>query len=68
MAKNKFDWPKHEEFKVLAEDGSVVGTLRIKPNALLWAPKGANGAKPWFGVALEDFVQFAQDKGKKQAH
>lgn len=68
MAKNKFNWPKHEEFQVLDENGSVIGTVRIKPNALLWKPNNAKGGKPWFGITLEEFSEFAEQTNRKQAH
>lgn len=68
MAKNRFDWPKHEDFLVKDENDAVVGTVRIKPNAILWAPKSAKGAKPWFGVTLDQFGAYAESLNKKQAH
>jgi hypothetical protein len=66
--KNRFDWPKHEDFIVLDEKKARQGTIRVKPNAILWAPLGAKGAKPWFGVTLDEFSAFAEKLNKKQAH
>lgn len=65
MAKNKFDWPKHEDFQVLDPSGNVVGEVRVKPNALLWRDKGKH---TWQGVSLEDFAAFANKHGKNQKH
>ena len=65
MARNKFDWPKHEDFQVLNADSKVVGEVRVKPNALLWRDKGKQS---WQGVSLEQFAEFANAHGKKQAH
>ena len=64
MAKNKFDWPKFEDFKVLGPDKGVVGEVRIKPNALLWRDKGKHS---WQCVTLEQFAVFANKHGKKQS-
>ncbi|HEY5070901.1 MAG TPA: hypothetical protein VII63_02615 [Caulobacteraceae bacterium] len=68
MAKNKFDWPTFEEFIVLDENKARLGTIRIKPNAILWAPWNAKANKKWFGVTLEEFSAFAEKLNKKQAH
>ena len=65
MARNKFDWPKHEDFQVLGADSKVVGEVRVKPNALLWRDKGKHS---WQGVTLEQFAVFANKEGKKQEH
>lgn len=61
MAK-EFRAPKSQDFEIF-EDGKVIGQLRIKPNNLLWSPKGAHS---WYGVTLEQFAEFVVTKGKKQ--
>jgi hypothetical protein len=61
MAKT-FKAPVSQDF-VIVEDGEVVGNLRVKPNQLLWSPKGEHS---WYGVTLKQFADFAQASGKKQ--
>lgn len=60
MAKNAFRTPKFVDHIIEGEDGLVVGTLRIKPSGVAWAP--ADGKK-WRGVALKKFVSFMQENG-----
>ncbi|MFC3208127.1 hypothetical protein [Aquamicrobium soli] len=62
MAKKEFRLPKHQEFEI-TEDGAVIGTLRVKPSGILWAPKNSQN---WFGVGLQQFADFAEANGKKQ--
>lgn len=62
MAKKSIRRPLFEEFEI-TEDGSVIGTIRIKPSGILWSPKGKHS---WFGVSVEQFAEFAEANGKKQ--
>jgi hypothetical protein len=64
MAGNKFEEKKFEDFKILSDEGTVVGWVRIKPSGLLWSKKGGHD---WHGVTLDAFAQFAIENGKKQA-
>jgi hypothetical protein len=68
MSKNGFVEPKHIEVKIHDENDTVVGTIRVKPNGILWKPKGAKGATPWFSLTLEEFADYAKKNGAKIAH
>jgi hypothetical protein len=41
-----------------ADDGTVIGTLRVKPSTILWRPKRARGVSPWFSVSLDDLTDW----------
>lgn len=59
---NEFRAPKSQDFEIV-NNGGVVGSLRVKPNKILWAPKGSH---VWFGVSLDKFGKFAEKRGTKQ--
>jgi hypothetical protein len=61
MAKNSFRIPKFVDHIIQDTNGRVVGTVRIKPSGIAWAP--ADGKK-WRGVSLEKFVAFMDEHGK----
>lgn len=63
MATNSFRSKKYEDFEILDGGSKVIGQVRVKPNAVLWSPKGQQS---WYSVNLEDFADFAVGKGKKQ--
>lgn len=54
----------------IVEDNSgkevVVGVVRIKPNAILWRPRGSKGPTPYYGVPLDMFADFAKKNGTPQ--
>lgn len=60
MAKNSFRIPKFVDHVIQDEDGLVVGTLRIKPSGVAWAP--ADGKK-WRSIGLDKFVRFMEEHG-----
>lgn len=62
---NQFKTKQYEELTILDKDGAIVGTMRIKPNKIVWYPKDGNHG---FGVSIEDFAQFAVNNGTKQQH
>jgi len=64
MARNEFKAPKYHQFEIV-NDGRIVGTLRVKPAALLWKPKGA---RTWRGVDLEEFAKWIEAQGGEFAH
>jgi hypothetical protein len=54
-----------EMFEVEIEnvsDGSMFGTLRVKPVSLLWMP--SNG-KEFRSINIEDFAKWAEENGKR---
>lgn len=57
----QFRAPKSQDFEIV-DDGSVVGAIRVKPNAILWSPKGLHS---WYTVKLDDFGKFAEANGRK---
>jgi hypothetical protein len=61
MAKNSFRTPKFVDHVIEDEDGLVVGTLRIKPSGVAWAPKEG---KKWRSVGLERFIAFIEEHGR----
>jgi len=66
MSKNNFKPEKFYDFEIVNETGGVVGKIRVKPNGILWKPKGS---RQWLGgVKLEKFADFMEDNGKKQKH
>jgi hypothetical protein len=56
----EFRAPESQDFKIV-ENGKVVGTVRIKPSAIMWKGKGAQS---WRGATPEEFGEFAQENGK----
>jgi len=61
MAKNSFRIPKFVDHVIEGDDGLIVGTLRIKPSGVAWAP--AEGKK-WRSISLSKFIAFMDDNGK----
>ena len=56
--KNHFKSPAYIEQKILDEDGSVVGTIRINPVAVKWKPSGAHTFR---SVSLTKFTDWITD-------
>ena len=68
MANNKIKGPDHQEVSIVDRNGAAVGRIRVKPNAILWAPKNAKGAKPWFKISLDDFAKHIEELNNKVAN
>jgi hypothetical protein len=68
MAKKSLRRPEIEDFDIMEPDANgkpaVVGTVRVKPSGILWRPKGKHS---FFGVTVEQFAEFAEKNGRKQA-
>ena len=65
MAERKyyFKEPGHYEYEIANNSNKTkIGTIRIKPNAILW--KGAN-QQVFLKVSLEDFIEFMDTTGKQ---
>lgn len=62
MGTKAFRPRQFEDFEIM-EDDQVVGTLRVKPSGVLWAPKGSHS---WYRVDLEKFGDYAVENGTKQ--
>ncbi len=58
--KNSFRNSNYHEETVVDENNKVVGTIRIKPNAILWKPKG--GKKKFYAVPLLKFADWITAK------
>jgi hypothetical protein len=61
MAKNSFRIPKYVDHVIQDDDGLVVGTLRIKPSGIAWAPADA---KKWRSVPLVKFIELIDKAGR----
>ena len=53
---------KFEDFQI-KESHKVVGTLRVKPSGLLWAPSRSHR---WYRVSIDAFAEFARSTGRKR--
>jgi hypothetical protein len=60
--KNRFDSPAYVEHYILGPDGKSIGTLRIKPSAVLW--KG-RGKREFVAVDLDTFTAWISDPSTK---
>ncbi len=63
MAGNSFKPQKFFDVEIVDSRGNKVGDIRIKPSGILWSPKGKH---QYYGVNLEDFATFMEDRGKLQ--
>lgn len=61
MSTNEFRQPKFVDHIIEDEEGLVVGTIRVKPSGVGWAPKNS---KKWRLVSLEKFIAFMQENGR----
>ncbi len=50
---NRFQKPKNYTHVILDSEGAKIGTLRLKPNRVLWKP--VNEQK-YYSVGLDDFI------------
>ena len=62
MATNNFKPRKYYDFEIVNPKARMVGSVRIKPSGVLWAPAFA---KVWYGVPLEKFANFMEREGKQ---
>lgn len=60
MSINAFRTPKFVDDIIEDEEGHIVGTIRVKPSGIGWAP--ADGKK-WRTVPLEKLIAFMENKG-----
>lgn len=60
MAK-EFRLRQSADFEIF-EGNRIVGTVRVKPSGILWAPKRSH---KWSRVSIEDFGAYAQQHGAK---
>lgn len=61
--KNVFKAPEAQDVEFGDSNQKTIGHMRLKPNRILWANKNEKG---WRGVSLEAFIEFMNEKGKKQ--
>ena len=61
MKPKSFRAPKLQDFEIQCE-GRLLGTLRVKPSGVHWAPPDA---KYWYGVSLERLAEFCEQEGKR---
>lgn len=57
----QFDRPAYVDHKILnSDDGSVFGTIRIKPVSILW--KGTS-QRTWKAISIEEFASWIAEHG-----
>jgi len=61
MAKNSLRRPELVEAQIEDEKGKLVGTIRVKPTAVLWAK---TDAKKWRRVQLAAFIEWIEANGE----
>ena len=61
MAKNTLRRPDLIEAQIEDENGKLIGTVRVKPTAIMWAP---SDAKKWRRVGLAKFIEWIDAEGE----
>ena len=61
MTTKTFRTPKFVDHVIEGEDGLVLGTIRVKPSGVAWAP--AEGKK-WRSISLAKFIEFMGENGR----
>ncbi len=56
---NAFQAKKFHEETIVDSRGAKIGTIRLKPAAILFMPKGTG---KFFSVTLDDFIDWITDK------
>ena len=62
MARKTIQRAQSEDLTIM-EEGTKIGTIRIKPSGILWKPKGK---RYWFGLTLDKFASLAEEHGRHQ--
>ena len=60
--KNSFKSPVFREEVIVDENGTTLGTIRLRPSGFLWKP--ANSPK-YYSVKLDKFVDWITDRETK---
>ncbi|MCZ7590760.1 MAG: hypothetical protein M5U15_00815 [Kiritimatiellae bacterium] len=60
---NKFSPQTFVDHEIVAGDGKLIGTIRIKPSGVLWAPRSA---KQWYRLTLAKFAKLIEQNGTQQ--
>jgi hypothetical protein len=55
---NSFRSPGHIEERIVDGEGSVIGTIRVKPSSVLWKP---TNARKFHSVSLKKFTDWIED-------
>jgi hypothetical protein len=58
-AKRDLRRPELIDTEIEDENGKLIGTVRVKPTSILWAP---NDAKKWRRVSLAKFIEWIEDE------
>ncbi|TQF40279.1 hypothetical protein UNPF46_10975 [Bradyrhizobium sp. UNPF46] len=60
-----FKRAESQDFTIVEmNDGDkIVGTIRVKPSGVLWAPKGSH---KFYKLSIQQFAKFAEEHGTKQ--
>lgn len=60
--KNSFRAPAYSEETIVDENGTLIGTIRLKPSSVLWKSKGA---QKFHAARLVDFIVWIENNGNK---
>jgi hypothetical protein len=55
---------RSEDFEI-KENHKVVGTLRVKPSGILWAPTRSHG---WYGIGIDKLGTYLKEHGTRRKH
>lgn len=59
-----FKLPESQDFTIVdADDGGIVGHIRVKPSGVLWADKSGH---KWHRLSIKEFSDLAKKYGKPQ--
>jgi len=50
----------------ITDGNGVIGTIRVRPSAVLWKQKGAKGPKLWHLVPIDRFQKFMTNSNRKR--
>lgn len=59
---NEFKGPEHTEVAILKKEGGKIGTIRLKPNRVLWKKAGEG---KFYSLPLDDFIAWITDPKTK---
>jgi len=62
MGKKTIRRAQSEDFEIF-DDNVKVGTVRVKPNAILWKRRGKQS---WVGVSIEHFAEYVEGHGTEK--
>lgn len=55
---NRFKSPTYLEETIEDENGTIVGSIRVKPSSILWRPVNA---QKFYAITLDEFARWITD-------